>query len=132
MRVHDKFYFLSFSLDTIEEVLAYTLEKIVQFIRRDCENVFTADIYSNTTNHTTRVSSSHTSSFFSAHVSCIIECNYVLQVLSAVLECWKSREHYEKKSSQSEEYERNMLTKFICNSVAYSTAHGLSVLVHPR
>ena len=101
------------SLDCAELVLEYTLESTVNFIHSDCENLF------NDTNKDDIKRSRN---------AAVVECNYILQVLSAVLECWKSRDVCITDNKINE----TALAQFMCHALAYSFSNGLSSLVHQR
>ncbi|XP_057293707.1 dynein axonemal heavy chain 1-like isoform X2 [Hydractinia symbiolongicarpus] len=109
---HNKFSLAGDELNAILNVLSYTLENVSKCMKEDCSNILSANNVHDVSTH------SH---------STVINCMQVLNVLSAVLTEWKSRDQH-----QSIDVDKESQNKFITHMVAYSMANALTPLVYDR
>ena len=104
-------YFL-YSFEELKAALVYTLEPTVKYMDQELSLA-----YHKKNKHE------------GGDTSCNIECGYILQILSALLHHWINKDSNMSPLLSLNPSNRQFVTKFLCNALAFSFGHGLSPLV---
>ena len=102
----------------LKEAMGYTLDATVRFMRNELSSVY----------HKTKNKNIVESRDDGETVS-NTECNHILRILSALLHHWTSNDHHNSPLLKMEDSNKEFVTKFLCNALAFSFAHALSPLV---